>query len=112
MSEYEVGEHTGGAPGHPHLAVHQHLAPFSQGLVYELGDLWKMQRNVLLGHIQQFQPLVLDVEGRVISLVGIHCAISVSLGGVENMGHPQPLQVECVPRGAFVADENTREDLV
>ena len=26
MSEYEVGEHTGGAPGHPHLAVHQHLA--------------------------------------------------------------------------------------
>ena len=26
MPEYEVGKHTGGAPWHPHLAVHQHLA--------------------------------------------------------------------------------------
>ena len=51
-----------------YLILKRELTPFSQGLVYELGDLWKMQRNVLLGHIQQFQPLVLDVEGRVISL--------------------------------------------
>ena len=44
------------------------LTPLSQGLVYELGDLWEMQGNVLLGHVQQLQPLVLDVEGWVVSL--------------------------------------------
>jgi len=112
VSEDEIGKNTSRAPRHSHLAVHQHLAPLSQGLVYELGDLWKMQGDVLLGHIQQLQTLVLDIEGRVVSLVGIHCAISVALGSVENMGDPQSLEVESVPRSTFVSDKDAREDLI
>ena len=50
------------------------LTTLSQGLVYELGNLRKMQGNILLGYIQQLQPLVLDVEGRVVSL--FHCKLS------------------------------------
>jgi len=43
VSEDEIGKNTSRAPRHSHLAVHQHLAPLSQGLVYEGGDLWEMR---------------------------------------------------------------------
>ena len=135
MSEYEVGEHTGGAPGHPHLAVHQHLAcgrwchfifdfekgthPLQPGPRLWTGRPLENAEKCFAGaHPAVSTPCTwcrresnkpvfsgwfnfyFDLAHHWNHLVGIHCAISVSLGGVENMGHPQPLQVECVPRGA------------
>jgi len=112
VSEDEIGKNTGRAPRHSHLAVHQHLAPLSQGLVYEGGDLWEMQGNVLLRNVQQLQPLVLDVEWGVVSLVGVHSSISVALCSVEHMGHPQSFEVERVSCGPLVSNENAREDFI
>ena len=81
----------------------QPLTSASERLVNELRDLGEMQGDVLLGHVQQLQALVLDVVGGVVGLAGVHRAVPyplVALGGVEDMGDPQAPEVGGVPRRA------------
>ena len=63
MSEHEVGENTGGAPGHPHLTVDQHLAPSSQSQVYEVNNIVEVDGDVSLGNINNLQTFVGDAPG-------------------------------------------------
>ena len=73
VPHHKVGQHSGGAPRHPHLAVDQHLAwedgglgeeglltAALQPLLNELHHLVKVEGNVGLWHVKQLQPLVLD----------------------------------------------------
>ena len=39
VSEHEIGQHRGGAPGDTLLAVDEDLAPGAEGLVNKVGDL-------------------------------------------------------------------------
>ena len=68
MPEHEVGQDTGGAPGHPHLAVDEDLAPGRQSLVDEVHHLVEVDRDVGLGHVNQLDAFVGDAPGLVIFL--------------------------------------------
>ena len=68
VSEHEVGEDTGGAPGHPHLAVDEDLAPGRQSLVDEVHHLVEIDRNVGLRHVHQLNTLVGDAPWLVVFL--------------------------------------------
>ena len=68
MSEHEVGENTGGAPGHPHLTVDQHLAPSSQSQVYEVNNIIEVDCNVGLRYVHQLNTLIGDAPGFVVFL--------------------------------------------
>ena len=68
MSEHEVGENTGGAPGHPHLTVDQHLAPSSQSQVYEVNNIIEVDCNVGLRYVHQLNTLVGDAPGLIVFL--------------------------------------------
>jgi hypothetical protein len=76
--------------------------PTSAGecLVDEVGHLREMQGNVGLSNVEELEALVLDIEGRVVGLVGVHLTAAVSLRRVEHMGDAQSLEVEGVAGGA------------
>ena len=68
VSEHEVGEDAGGAPGHPHLAVDEDLAPGRQSLVDEVHHLVEVDRDVGLRHVHQLNTLVRDAPWLVVFL--------------------------------------------
>ena len=69
MAEHEVGEDAGGAPGHPHLTVDEHLAPVAQALVNEVHHLVKVDSDVGLGHVHQLDTLVGDTPRLIVLLM-------------------------------------------
>ena len=68
MSQHEVGQHTGGAPGHPHLTVHQDLAPCLQGVVYKVHHLIEINCNIGLRYVYELDSFVSDTPRLVIFL--------------------------------------------
>ena len=74
------------------------LAPAPQPLLDEVRDLGEVDADVGLGHVQQLETLVLDVEWFVELLVGVHGATGLTFGCVQDMRHSNLLQVECVSR--------------
>ena len=69
----EVGEDTGGTPGHAQVTVDEDLATVGDGRVDELDDVGEVLADVGLADVEQSETHVLDTNRSVVLRTGVYC---------------------------------------